>query len=121
MRKSIRIIIVLIITISVSTASSYARKYALNGLFCIDDTKDADTNELNEEEKNKTKEQEIEQDLDELVTEQEARTIYAIMKQKGLDVEKQLQKNYQISNTKDLTKRQYAKILVAIKTLPNKK
>lgn len=25
------------------TASSYARKYALNGLFCIDDAKDADT------------------------------------------------------------------------------
>lgn len=29
-------------------ASSYARKYALNGLFCIDDTKDADaTNDHN--------------------------------------------------------------------------
>lgn len=27
------------------TASSYARKYALNGLFCIDDTKDVDTDE----------------------------------------------------------------------------
>jgi len=27
------------------TASSYARKYCLNGLFCIDDTKDADTDE----------------------------------------------------------------------------
>ena len=26
-------------------SSSYARKYALNGLFCIDDTKDADTDE----------------------------------------------------------------------------
>lgn len=26
-------------------SSSYARKYALNGLFLIDDTKDADTNE----------------------------------------------------------------------------
>lgn len=26
-------------------ASSYARKYALNGLFCIDDTKDADSEE----------------------------------------------------------------------------
>lgn len=26
--------------------SSYARKYALNGLFCIDDTKDFDTNEV---------------------------------------------------------------------------
>ena len=24
-------------------SSSYARKYALNGLFCIDDTKDSDT------------------------------------------------------------------------------
>lgn len=29
-------------------ASSYARKYALNGLFAIDDTKDADTNEHKE-------------------------------------------------------------------------
>lgn len=31
------------------TASSYARKYALNGLFLIDDTKDADTNEFKEQ------------------------------------------------------------------------
>ena len=29
-------------------ASSYARKYALNGLFCIDDTKDADSMNNNE-------------------------------------------------------------------------
>jgi len=29
------------------TASSYARKYALNGLFAIDDTKDADSDEHN--------------------------------------------------------------------------
>lgn len=28
------------------TSSSYARKYALNGLFAIDDTKDADTDEF---------------------------------------------------------------------------
>ena len=27
------------------TASSYARKYAMSGLFCIDDVKDADTDE----------------------------------------------------------------------------
>lgn len=33
--------------------SSYARKYALNGLFAIDDTKDADTNEFQEENKAK--------------------------------------------------------------------
>ena len=31
------------------TASSYARKYALNGLFAIDDTKDADTDEYAKE------------------------------------------------------------------------
>lgn len=31
------------------TSSSYARKYALNGLFCIDDTKDADTDENHNE------------------------------------------------------------------------
>lgn len=31
------------------TASSYARKYALNGLFCIDDTKDADTDEYKQQ------------------------------------------------------------------------
>lgn len=30
------------------TASSYARKYALNGLLAIDDTKDADSNEMHE-------------------------------------------------------------------------
>lgn len=44
------------------TASSYARKYALNGLFLIDDTKDADTNEFKEQQNKiedieKTKEQ----------------------------------------------------------------
>ena len=35
------------------TASSYARKYALNGLLLIDDTKDADTDEHREETKDK--------------------------------------------------------------------
>lgn len=30
-------------------ASSYARKYALNGLFCIDDTKDADATNVGEQ------------------------------------------------------------------------
>jgi hypothetical protein len=31
------------------TASSYARKYALNGLFAIDDTKDADTDQYKQQ------------------------------------------------------------------------
>lgn len=61
------------------------------------------------------------EDLDDLVTEQQAKTVCAIMIQKGLNVEKQLQDNYEISSTKYLTKRQYASILNAIKNLPNKK
>lgn len=37
------------------TSSSYARKYALNGLFCIDDTKDSDTtNDHQTKEKDET-------------------------------------------------------------------
>jgi hypothetical protein len=38
------------------TASSYARKYALNGLFAIDDTKEADSNEYKQETTVKEKE-----------------------------------------------------------------
>lgn len=34
------------------TASSYARKYALNGLFCIDDSKDADTDAYRNQQNN---------------------------------------------------------------------
>lgn len=37
------------------TASSYARKYALNGMFLIDDTKDADTDEFHNQTQVKTK------------------------------------------------------------------
>ena len=37
------------------TASSYARKYALNGLFLIDDTKDADTDEYRKQTEDKPK------------------------------------------------------------------
>lgn len=38
------------------TASSYARKYAMNGLYLIDDNKDADTNEYKQQnDSNKTK------------------------------------------------------------------
>ena len=37
------------------TASSYARKYALNGLFLLDDTKDEDSDECREYKENKSK------------------------------------------------------------------
>lgn len=47
-------------------ASSYARKYALNGLLCIDDTKDADTPPNQKDKpKNTTKKEETESPIDE--------------------------------------------------------
>lgn len=47
------------------TASSYARKYALNGLFCIDDTKDADTDENEKERQSRAKKEQIETERNE--------------------------------------------------------
>lgn len=44
------------------TASSYARKYALNALLLIDDTKDADTDEYHKETEERTKAQKISAD-----------------------------------------------------------
>ena len=41
------------------TASSYARKYALNGLYNIDDTKDADTDEVKRQDQKPVKKGEV--------------------------------------------------------------
>ena len=70
------------------TASSYARKYALNGLFNIDDTKDADTNEYRrtidkaEEEEKKAKKEESKLSEEELKLKQE-KEAYQIRCQRG--------------------------------------
>lgn len=97
-------------------AMAIAMKYALFQVFCIptEEMKDPDSESPEESQKKE------EAELEELVTEAQAKTVYAIMKQKGLDIEKQLQSNYGISNTNELTKRQYASVLNAIKNLPNK-
>ena len=111
-------------------AMTYGDKYALMKAYKIITGEDPDQNpspdnvtNLNSNKKeNKPKEETInEEELDMLVTEQQAKTVYALMMSKGLEVEKQLQHNYGISNTKDLTRRQYASILNAIKNMPNKK
>jgi hypothetical protein len=62
------------------TASSYARKYALNGLFCIDDTKDADTNEHRNETTAKARVAKSVEEYSDLIknceTEQEINNLY---------------------------------------------
>lgn len=45
------------------STSSYARKYALNGLFAIDDNKDADTDEFKKQQNKPTKEEDNTEDV----------------------------------------------------------
>lgn len=56
-------------------ASSYARKYALNGLFCIDDNKDFD-----DEKKKRTKPKEV---IAPATTEEETKSVYITLAQKN--------------------------------------
>lgn len=58
------------------TASSYARKYALNGLFLLDDTKDADTDEYrNQQDRGKKKAEQKTDPAEEEKFEQNAKEI----------------------------------------------
>lgn len=100
------------------SAITYARRYSLLMAFGLA-TEDDDANSLE-----KGKSQGNNKSLDnwnEKVTDAQARTVYAVMTKKGLDVVALLKKNYNISNTKDLTKAQYAAILKKINNLPDKK
>lgn len=63
------------------TASSYARKYALNGLFCIDDTKDADTDEFGKIIGKDKKEEDI------TINQTQENTLRAIIKDRDIEDE----------------------------------
>lgn len=92
------------------SALTYARRYSLNMAYGLA-TEDDDAASLDQPKQNKPSSK---------VTELEAKTAYALMAKKGLDVVKELQKNFNISNTKYLTKQQYASILKTIKGMPDK-
>ena len=84
------------------TASSYARKYALNGLFLLDDTKDADTDENRIERENRQAEKTI--------SKTEAKAIYAMLQNRGIDVNDFMaEKN--IQKLSDLSPEEYAKAM----------
>jgi hypothetical protein len=59
------------------TASSYARKYALNGLFNIDDTKDADTDEFTKQ----TQQDESEKKISKV----QENALYDLIKNRGVE------------------------------------
>jgi hypothetical protein len=70
------------------TASSYARKYALNGLFCIDDTKDADSMDNSTDKKETT-----------LIDSSKVKAMYAIAQGKNDVAKVVLEKNGYKSST----------------------
>lgn len=89
--------------------SSYARKYALNGLFSIDDTKDADA--TNDHAKAPS-----------IVSEKQVKRLVAIAIKKGYNAEQlsgMVYKKYQKS-TNNLTKEEYDVIVAGLEKLADK-
>ena len=84
------------------TASSYARKYALNGLFLLDDTKDADTDENRVERENRQAEKTI--------SKTEAKALYAMLQNRGIDVNDFMAEKI-IQKLSDLSPEEYAKAM----------
>lgn len=96
------------------TASSYARKYALNGLFLIDDTKDADTDEYQTERKGKTeratKEKEYAQVSKEKISAVKAKSLEGRLQSMGVNIPALLAK-YGVTQAADLTEEQHLDII----------
>lgn len=87
------------------TASSYARKYALNGLFCIDDTKDADTDEFAK----RTKEE-----PEKPATDREKKMFLERCKELNVDYKAILK---QVGVKENMTKEQHGKALIILKEI----
>lgn len=91
-------------------ASSYARKYALNALLLIDDTKDADTDEYAKQTEEKPKEKKEKQVLTEYASEAALKTIQLMADKAGLSLEKILKKPLE-----ELTANEAVKMILALK------
>ena len=95
------------------TASSYARKYALNGLFLLDDTKDADTDEYHNqtqggEDKPKTITKEMYEELKELCGKAERDEAY-------------IAKSMSVTKLEYLPYEKYATVKAGLQNIINKK
>ena len=93
------------------TASSYARKYALNGLFNIDDTKDADTDEFVKFMSKENKPEKID--------ERKNKALVSSIENAGIKDEKVMEilKQFGYENTKDILLKDYMKIVNKFKEL----
>ena len=92
------------------STSSYARKYALNGLFAIDDTKDSDTTNTHNKEQNKVSNNEI-------ISEAQVKRLFVLAKGKDTDKVKGVVDKYGFKTSKDITKDKYNSICEEIEKL----
>lgn len=91
--------------------SSYARKYALNGLFCIDDVKDADSRDNRQEEaKKQQKEEQKQKELENMkISNVKADVLHKRCKDEGVD-ETKILSLYKVSDFSELTEKQFRNI-----------
>lgn len=88
------------------STSSYARKYALNGMFCIDDTKDSDATNTHGKENN------TQQGKGNL-SDNQIKRLYAIGNKAGIvpaDILKVCMNDFKVKKVEELTKPQYDQI-----------
>jgi len=108
------------------STSSYARKYALNGLLAIDDTKDSDN--LNEHGKGETSiktpvKKKVVKQTKEPLDPAKVKALYTLATKKGLadaDVKKGIKKYYNAVSTKDLTIDQFKDMMKRLKKIEDK-
>lgn len=105
------------------STSSYARKYALNGLFAIDDTKDSDaTNDHDKEDKKRPnkkptdkKEDEDKKALDDnsIATEKQLNYLYKLVKEKNYTdgIKSYIKQAYDKENSTELTKKEASELI----------
>lgn len=101
------------------SASSYARKYALNGMFCIDDTKDSDsTNTHGKDKKTDTKQPSTpnakQTAKPKKITGTQAKTLSQLIEMKGVDIKKILA-YFKVEKIEDLMTDQYGKTMEQLK------
>ncbi len=98
------------------STSSYARKYALNGLFAIDDTKDSDytnTHDKGQQDKPKTNQQSKDKQSS-LATQSQLNLMYKLVKEKNYgndSISSYIKNAYGKDNSKELTKKEASTII----------
>ena len=91
------------------SASSYARKYALNGLFLLDDVKDPDTDEYRNQQTESSATQNNKNTKSQKVNQNHIISLRKIFEEKGIDESKVLVM-YKVEKIEDLTINQFKNI-----------